>query len=117
MEKSNIEKLNEYFDYTISLCSSDLLDKDDNVILYNVYEEFDSCSWSYLHVDTLNLLLDVGVIDQTIFDLSLSLRELSIRLFNSDLDRTVEELKRNSEWQKVFDLCDAIIKLKRELRT
>jgi hypothetical protein len=115
MEQIDINQANDNFDYTVSLCTSDLLNKAQEIILYKVYEEFDSCSWSFLHENTLNTLLNSKLINEEIFNLSVELRALAVSLFNSDIDRTVEELNQHNNWRRVFALCDEIIELKKEL--
>lgn len=113
MDNIEINRADDNFDYTVSLCSGSLLKKSNDEILYDVYEEFDTCSWSFLHENTLNILLNSGLINSEIFKLASELRELSVKLFSSDMERSVEELKRNNEWQRVFALCDKIIELKK----
>lgn len=113
MEEIEPSFANENFDYTVSLCSSNLFEKSDLEILYNVYEEFDTCSWSFLHENTLSTLLKTGLINNEIFKLASELRELSVKLFSANIDRSVDELKRNENWKKVMQLCDQIIELKR----
>ncbi|WP_300662058.1 hypothetical protein [Fluviicola sp.] len=113
MEDIEINRADDNFNYTVSLCSTSLFKKNNDEILYDVYEEFDSYSWSFLHENTLNVLLTSGLINEEIFKLSFELRELSVKLFSSDIDRSVDELKRNENWKEVFSLCDRIIELKK----
>jgi hypothetical protein len=115
VENVEMNTANDNFDYTVSLCSSKLLSKSQDEILYDVYEEFDSCSWSFLHENTLNVLLRSKRINEEIFKLASELRELAVNLFDSDIERSVEELKRNEGWKKVVVLCDRIIDLKRNV--
>ena len=112
MEIGDIKKSEEWFDETIDFCTSNILSDNDEIILYKIYEEFDTSSWSFLHKNTLNILLEANLINNEIYELAVILREKAVLLFQSDIERSVTFVRSSEEWREIFRLCDTIKELK-----
>lgn len=65
----SLEERYENFKKTIQECGSYLLTESDDTIKHNLFEEFSIDAISFLHEDTLNLLLDEGMINDDIVKL------------------------------------------------
>lgn len=57
-----------------------MLTESDDTIKHNLFEEFSIDAISFLHEDTLNLLLDEGMINDDILEKSIELRNSFIQL-------------------------------------
>ena len=67
----SLEERYENFKKTIQECGSYLLTESDDTIKHNLFEEFSIDAISFLHEDTLNLLLDEGMINDDILEKSI----------------------------------------------
>jgi len=97
-----------YYD-TISKCGKFLLNSSDEEIGYCIFEEFDIGAVSFLHVNALNELRDEGIIDDTIYELSKSLRAQFMNLQGSDI-WGVEYVRTSPEWLSIMVTSDEIRK-------
>lgn len=68
------KELFEYYIYTLNKCGLFLLNENDKIIGYSVFEEFDTGATTFLHQDNLNKLKDAGYISSDILTKSLELR-------------------------------------------
>jgi len=110
MDNITIEKLNELFIDTLEKCSSRILQKDDDEIEYDLFEEFDIGMRSFLHEESLNRLLSENYINKEIMILSKKLRETALAI---DEDKwNLEEAKTTKEWADIFYLSDRILEIK-----
>ncbi len=107
----SLAKRYENFKKTIQECGSYLLSENDDVIKYNLFEEFSVDVISFLHYDTLKLFLDEGMIDNDILKKSIELRNLFIQLEkNTDLFN-VRSVKMCDDWKNLLEKSDEIKKM------
>jgi hypothetical protein len=69
-------QLNDLFIDTIQKCTYNLINENDETIEYNLFEEFDLGAHSFLHENSLNMLIKCNYINEEITELS---SELSTR--------------------------------------
>ena len=84
----SLEEKYENLKKTIQECGSYLLTESDDTIKHNLFEEFSIDAISFLHEDTLNLLLNEGMIDEDILEKSIELRNSFMQFKLSPLSRT-----------------------------
>lgn len=107
MERISIEKLMELYVDTIGKCGSYLLFEDDEVIEYNIFEEFDTGVISFLHADNLQKLNDAGLISMEIMQKSTTLRNW-VQAIQEGGNWNVHAVRNSSEWRKILELSDEI---------
>lgn len=103
-----LDKLYDLYIDTIKKCSSSEMEKSDEVISYNVFEEFDIGYTSFLHEDSLNKLLENNFISCYTYDLTIKLINEIVIIKNSGL-WNMNAIKDNNHWKKVVELCDEIL--------
>ena len=113
MENFEICHSNEWFNATIALCTSDILNESEEIILWRIYEEFDTSSISFLHENTLNLLLQYKCINEIIYRKAAELRMKAISIFDAHNERSLDFILQSREWKEIFKLCDTISELKK----
>ncbi len=107
----SLEERYENFKKTIQECGSYLLTESDDIIKYNLFEEFSTDVISFLHEDTLKLFLDEGMIDNDILEKSIELRKSFLQLEKNVELLSVEAVKSLEEWKKILRLSDEIKQL------
>ena len=107
VEEINIRKLMELYLDTIDKCGMYLLNSDNEVIEYNVFEEFDIGVVSFLHDDNLIRLKKAEIINDKILAKSCLLRDLVMKLQNGD-KWNVGAVKNSTEWREILELADEI---------
>ena len=103
----SIEELFDLYSDTLNKCGAFLLNEDDSVIEYNIFEEFDIGVHSFFHIDSLKKLLLHGYITQDAFEKSNMVREKTLQLQNSN-QWNIENVKISREWRDILYLCDEI---------
>ena len=106
-----IQERYENFKKTIQECGSYLLTESDDTIKHNLFEEFSIDAISFLHEDTLNLLLDEGMINDDILEKSIELRNSFIQLEKNVELLSVEAVRTVEEWKRLLRTSDEIRKL------
>ena len=107
----SLEERYEKFKKTIQECGSYLLTESDDTIKHNLFEEFSIDAISFLHEDTLNLLLDEGMINDDILEKSIELRNSFIQLEKNVELLSVEAVRTVEEWKRLLRTSDEIRKL------
>ncbi|MED1782881.1 hypothetical protein P4V43_13750 [Brevibacillus fortis] len=107
MEQISIEKLMELFVDTIGKCGVYLLFENDEVIEYNIFEEFDTGVISFLHADNLQKLNDAGLISDEIMQKSTILRNW-VQTIQQGNNWNVNAVRNSSEWKNILELADEI---------
>ena len=107
----SLEEKYENFKKTIQECGSYLLTESDDTIKHNLFEEFSIDAISFLHEDTLNLLLDEGMINDDILEKSIELRNSFMQLDKNVELRSVEAVRTFQEWKRLLRISDEIRKL------
>jgi hypothetical protein len=91
---------------TIERCTTELRNRSDEDIRYELFEQFDVGAQSFLHDDSLVRLRDSGYIDNEMVALSQEVRKRWFVL--QPRPWTVEEIRTRHEWQELFELCDRL---------
>lgn len=107
VEEISITKLMELYLDTIQNCGTYLLSVEDEVIEYNIFEEFDIGVVSFLHRDNLLKLRNSGLISDEVMEKSSELRNLVIGLQETN-KWNVEEVRNSSDWRYILELTDEI---------
>lgn len=97
----------DWFKEALNHCGSFLLDLSDEDIGYHLFEEFDSCSVSFLNENFLTQILSSGRITREILDMSLELSRKFRTLENTEL-WNVMSVKENQKWFEILALSDQI---------
>ena len=108
MEKISLERLMKLYVDTIKKCGTYLLNEDDAVIGYNIFEEFDIGVISFLHINNLQKLKDAGLISDEMMRKSSILRNLVLELQQDD-EWNVSAVRSSIDWLKVLELADEIL--------
>jgi hypothetical protein len=103
------EQLYDLYLDTARKCTSRINSMSDEDIEYNLYEEFDIGVLSFFHTDSLSRLFDAGKISEKTVSLSKEIREIWIELQTKKWE--INEIKKDSDWQKLFLLCDELVLL------
>lgn len=101
------KELYEYFIETFDFFGTHILSKSDEEVEYLIFEEFDSNVISFLHYNSLDVLLKHNYIDNDIYKLCLQFREQSMKLINEKL-WNVNEVKTNYQWLELMKFADLI---------
>lgn len=107
MNHISAEKLFEYFLETFDYFGTHLLFMSNQDIMDNLFEEFDANVHSFLHEDSLDVLLEKGFIDQEIYNLSLELRKEYLVL-DEQPSWSVSDIKTDAHWLELMKLADLI---------
>ena len=107
-----VDERYELFKDALFKCSSLILSKEDDDFRYTLFEELTIDIISFLHKNTLDLLIDEGYIDETIYNKCSQLREIFIgeekKLYElSDINR----IKSSTMFCRIVNLADEIINL------
>lgn len=100
----------ELFLDTLQRCGTYLLNAEDKIIEYNIFEEFDVGAVSFLHIDSLTKLNDSGLINDEVKDKSSMLRRMVMDLQGSELWNVIG-VRSSPEWRKILELSDEIKKM------
>ncbi len=109
IRKISIEELMELYLDTLHKCGIYLMNEEDKVIEYNIFEEFDTGVVSFLHVDNLAKLNDAGLIYDEVLEKSSTLRSMVMDLQGTD-KWNVEGVRNSPECRKILELSDEIKK-------
>jgi len=107
MKKISLEELMELYKYTLEKCGTYLLEVEDKIIEYNIFEEFDIGIHTYFHIDNLLKLNEAGLISEEVMDKSTTLRNMVIDIQQSD-KWDVKVVRNSPEWIKILGLADEI---------
>jgi hypothetical protein len=101
-------ELYDYYLYTIERCTHQVLDKDDENIECELFEEFEGAH-TFLHHDNLVTLRNAGFIDDGMLELSATIRKKWIVV--KDHDRNANFVRTSPEWKDLFGLCERLVKM------
>lgn len=111
MSEISLRELYELYLDTLGRCTSDIRNRSDEGILYDLFEEFDVGVHSFFHTDNLAKLQTAGYIDDEMLRLSNEVRRKWLGLQHGGW--TIQQIKTEKEWQELFELCDQLrLKLK-----
>lgn len=99
------EKYNNFKDCILK-CSYRLLDKSDEEIVYTIFEDLSIDINSFVHPNTLDLLLSEGMINPKIYWMSVCFRKKFIDLEKNTCN--VNDIRDSVEWKCLFALSDKI---------
>lgn len=106
-EEITSTELMEFYIDTLERCGMYLLNEEDEIIGYNIFEQFDCGACSYLHKKSLSILNDDGLISNEIMEKSSELRRMFMELQGSD-KWNLEAVKSSPEWRCILELSDEI---------
>lgn len=104
------ERLLELYLDTIQRCGIHLLNTEDEVVEYDIFEEFDVGVVSFLHDDSLKKLYEACLISDDVVRKSADLRKMVLEIQKTD-DWNVIGVKTSQQWKKVMKLSDEIKEL------
>lgn len=107
MERISDEELFGFFMETLEHCGTFLLKMEPKDIEWNLFEEFDCGSISFLHDKSLNRMLAGQYISSDVYSLCRLLREKFRSIEDTKL-WNVHSVLSNSEWYDVLSLSDKI---------
>lgn len=110
MYEININEQYNYLINTLEMCGLHLLNQDEKIIGYKIFEEFDTGACSFLHNDNLERLVNEGYISVEIMEKSAELRNMFFNMQESN-EWNVKSVKKSSEWRKLLELSDGILKM------
>lgn len=105
--------LNNLFDDTINRCTYNLVNKSDEIIEYELFEEFDIGATSFLHEDSLNRLMNHKFIDEDIKNLCVKLRKMFFEMPESECNSN--SVRHSKKWEEILNLSDTIRKKKKNI--
>jgi hypothetical protein len=110
VDSYNPERLFENFRDGIEHCTTPAEDCDDEILAYNLFEEFYGAAVAYLHDDSLGVLRSVGLIDDEIVTLGQQARSSWFVLMEEKYKNNtpITEIRNDPRWQALFALCDEI---------
>jgi hypothetical protein len=100
------KQLYELYIDAIQRCTSDLLNRGDEDIECELFEEFDIGAYSFLHEANLLRLREAGSIDDEVMSESKAVRAKWLDLQESA--RSVHDVRTREEWHELLRMCDAI---------
>jgi len=112
MEKITVGKLFELYLDTLEKCGEGTKNLSDEMIEYNIFEEFIVGVTSFLENNSLNDLLNNGLIDEQIYSDSKELRVYTLKLDGSN-EWDISSFKNSKSWEKIIMLSD---KIKQQIR-
>jgi hypothetical protein len=106
----NPERLFENFRDGVEHCTTPAEDSDDEIVAYNLFEEFYGAAVAYLHDDSLRVLRSARLIDDDIVTFSQQARSIWFVLMEKRYENKtpIAEIRIDPEWQALFALCDEI---------
>lgn len=107
MRKLTTEQSFDFYLSSLERCTINLLQETDEVIGYEIFDEFTIEYPASLSKYTLEVLESNGIIDENIVCLSKELREKLLKLDGSLL-WNINSVKKTSEWKAVLQLSDEI---------
>jgi hypothetical protein len=112
MNEISVDELYDLYIDAVARYTSELRNRSDEEIGYELFEEFDIGAISYLHEDNLRKLQVAGYIDNKILTVSKEIRVKWLAL--QDKKWTFEEIRTEKEWQDLFELCELILRQSKE---
>lgn len=107
MEQLTDQDLLGWYQDTLNKCGLFLLNEADEVIEYNIYEDFDVDVHSFLHINSLQRLYDKDLINAEELQKSLLLRNKVLELQNTD-GWGLENFRTSEKWREIMTLADEI---------
>jgi len=107
VNKITIGKLFELYLDTLDKCGENSKNLSDEMIEYNIFEEFIVGVTSFLASNSLDDLLDNGLIDEQIYCNSEELRRYTLELDGSN-QWNISSFRNAESWNKIMVLSDKI---------
>jgi len=101
------EELFYFYNNTIDKCGTFLLNETDEIIEYNIYEEFDIGIHSFFHPDNLKRLYNAKLLSYDKLNKSIHLHDMVIELQKKD-EWDFEHFRTSKEWRDIMILADKI---------
>lgn len=107
MNKITVSKLFELYLDTLDKCGKDTRLLSDEMIEYNIFEEFIIGITSFLAPVSLDRLINNGLIDRQIYEDSEHLRALTLKL-DGTAQWNVKSFRNSESWNEIIELSDKI---------
>lgn len=107
MRKITVGKLFELYLDTLENCGENTKKLSDEMIEYNIFEEFIVGVTTFLANNNLDILLEYGLIDEQIYSDSERLRAYTLSIDNSD-QWNVLSFRNTQSWDEIMKLSDDI---------
>lgn len=101
------DELMEYYIHTLNQCGLFLLDEEDVLVEYRLFEEFDTGVYTFLHPSNLERLHASGFIDRETMSKSSELRRKVFSLQENG-EWNIHAFRSSPNWPEVLRLCDEI---------
>lgn len=109
MDKITVEKLFELYLDTLEMCGKDTKLLSDELIGYNIFEEFIVGITSYFAPTSLKRLINNGLIDDQIYKDSEYLRTLTLKL-DGTAQWNIRSFRNSEAWDEIIKLSEKIKK-------
>lgn len=106
MNQISVERLYELYIDTSTRCLSCVCNQSDEIMGYDLFEEFDSSVMAFFSDDALERLCKAGKISN-----EAAVASQRIRQFWIDLDPysfRVDEIRSHPKWKQLFSMCDEL---------
>lgn len=106
MPQISVERLYELYIDTSTRCLSSTCSQTDEIMGYDLFEEFDSDVMAFFSDDALERLRKAGKISQ-----EAAVASRRIRQFWIDLDPysyRLDEIRSHPKWKQLFTMCDEL---------
>lgn len=107
MREITTEALFHLYLDTLNSCGSHLRNASDDVVGYEVFEQFDIGVVSFFHESSLLRLLNAGLINTETMQRSSELRRLALELQKED-EWSLKALRTSTRWTTLLALADEI---------
>lgn len=107
MKQITDNELLDFYNDTLNKCGMFLLNEDDEIIEYNIYEDFDIGVHSFLNTESLKKLYSKGLISLSKLNKSILLHSKVLDLQNSE-EWSFENFRTSERWKEIMRLCDEI---------
>lgn len=107
MNKITENQLFDLYKDTLEKCGLFLLNEDEEIIEYNIYEEFDIGIHSFFYSESLKSLFNANLISLKKFERSIILYDKFIELQKSS-DWNIIFFKTSLKWREIMILCDEL---------
>ncbi len=106
----SIEQLKELYIDTIKKCSSEEMKNKDDIIEYNIFEEFDIGFISFLNLNNVKKLYENELITSEMFNKTKQLVE-KVRFVQDNNLWCMKSIKNSDEWKNIIKISDEILEL------
>lgn len=101
-----VEELYEVYIDASRRCLTSTSEQSDEIMAYDIFEEFDVGAYSYFTDEALQRLYDAGMIGDDAFVLSQRIRQFWLDLDPYSFE--LGEIRQHPKWKQLFSMCDEL---------